>query len=91
MDIDLIRRTECWRTQRNANITRAMSNLERAQAKLASSLADSRQARLDIKAAKASLETLIVQGERKVVHNHLLTVNPSGGLHIEPVDVVSLL
>ena len=91
MQPDLIARANLLRRNRNADIARAMADIDQHNAKLSAALADARQARIDIAKAKARLASLLEIGERKVVHNHLITLHSNGGIHIEPVDVVSLL
>lgn len=91
MDSALINRMNQMRRERGTEIARCMAEVDRGNAKLRTALADARQARADIAAAKARLATLLEYGERKVVANHLITAHRDGGIHIEPVDVVSLL
>lgn len=88
---DLIARVNQMRRNRHAEIERTMAEVDSANARLKAAHIEARAARLQIASAKARLANLIEHGERKVVNNHLLTVNAVGGLHIEPVEVLGQL
>ena len=88
---ELIARVDQMRRNRHAEIERTMAEVDAANARLSAAHVEVRAARLQIASAKARLAQLIEHGERKVVNNHLVTLNATGGLHIEPVEVLGQL
>lgn len=79
------------RSARNQKIKHAMHLRDAAATRLLAARAEVGKAEAEQTAAETHLATLLEKGERKVIHNSLVTVNQDGGLRIEPIEVLSLL
>lgn len=87
----VLRHAEQLRRVRNTALKRAMEAVENAASRVANAQADGLKALADQQAAEVRLATLLERGERKVIHNSLVTVEQDGALRIEHVEIVGLL
>ena len=88
---ELMQHANEMRQQRNRKIRYLMGRRSQAQDSVGEHTDKLAQAVRDLADTEATLATLIESGEKKVYGNTLITLNPNGGVHFEPVDQVGLV